>query len=188
MWPLGYPYMQILIRTPLDIATIIPAIKAQVYGAGGDQTVYDVRTMQEIASQSMSSQRFPMILLGAFAGLALLLASIGIYGVTSYSVTLRVHEIGIRMALGAGKRDVFRMIVGQGLCLALIGLAIGAGTALVLTRLLSSFSRLLYGVTTTDPLTFASVLALLTAVALLACYVPARRAMRIDPIVALRHE
>jgi putative ABC transport system permease protein len=188
LWPLGYPYMQIVIRTPLDIAAIMPAIKAEVYNAGGDQTVYDLRTMQEIASESMSSQRFPMILLGAFAGLALLLASIGIYGVISYSVTLRGHEIGIRMALGAGKRDIFRMIIGQGLRLALIGLAIGAGTALILTRLLSSFSHLLYGVTTSDPLTFVSVSGALTGIALLACYIPARRAMRIDPMVALRHE
>jgi putative ABC transport system permease protein len=144
--------------------------------------------MQEIASESMSSQRFPMIHLGVFAGLALLLASVGIYGVISYSVAQRLHEIGIRMALGAERRDVFRMVIGQGFQLALAGLAIGAAATLVLTRLLSSFSQLLYGVGAGDPLTFAVVSLILTGVAILACYVPARRAMRVDPMIALRYE
>jgi ABC-type antimicrobial peptide transport system permease subunit len=144
--------------------------------------------MQKIAADSMSSQRFPMILLGAFAGLALLLASVGIYGVISYSVSQRVHEIGIRMALGAERREIFRMVIGQGLRLALVGLAIGATSALILTRLLSSFSHLLYGVGASDPVTFASVSVLLIAVSVWACYVPARRATKVDPMVALRHE
>src|SRR6202040_3723573 len=153
-----------------------------------DQTIYDVRTMQEIAAESMSSQRFPMILLGSFAGLALLLASIGIYGVISYSVVQRVHEIGIRMALGAERRDVFRMVIGQGLRLAMAGVAIGAATALILARLLSSFSHLLFGVGANDPATFVAVSVSLTAVAIVACYIPARYALRVDPMVALRHE
>jgi putative ABC transport system permease protein len=167
---------------------MMPAIKATVYGAGSDQTVYDVQTMQQIASESMSSQRFPMILLGAFAGLALLLASVGIYGVISYSVAQRAHEIGIRMALGAENTSIFRLVIGQGLQLALAGLAIGTVSALVLTRLLSSFSHLLFGVSTNDPLTFIAVSSVLTGVAVLACYIPARRAMRVDPMVALRYE
>jgi putative ABC transport system permease protein len=144
--------------------------------------------MQQIVSESMSSQRFPLILLGTFAALALLLASVGIYGVVSYAVTQRVHEIGIRMALGAEKQNIFHMIVGHGLRLALAGLAIGAAAALILTRMLSSFSQLLYGVRSNDPATFITVVLALTGVAILACYIPARRATRVDPIVALRHE
>ena len=186
--PVFYSYVTVAVRTPLDVAALVPAIRATVYGAGRGQPVYDVQTMQRIASESMASQRFPMILLGVFAGLALLLASVGIYGVISYSVTQRVHEIGIRMALGAQKRDVFRMVVGQGLRLSLTGLAIGTAAALILTRLLSSFSHLLYGVGASDPATFATVSLVLAAVAVLACYIPARRATKVDPMVALRCE
>jgi len=186
--PVNYPGMTIVVRTPLEPVTVMPAIKAAVYGGGSDQTIYDVRTMQEIAAESMSSQRFPMILLGVFAGLALLLASIGVYGVISYSVTQRTHEIGIRMTLGAEKRTVFRMVIAQGLRLAVVGLAIGAVAALILARVLSSFSHLLYGVGAGDPLTFVAVSLMMTAVVVSACYIPARRAMRVDPMTALRHE
>ncbi len=185
---MNYPSAKIVVRTPLDAATVMPSIKKAVYAAGSDQPVYDVHAMQEIVSESMSSQRFPMILLGAFAGLALLLASVGIYGVISYSVSQRVHEIGIRMALGADRRDVFRMVVGQGLALALAGLAIGVVAALILTRMVSSFSLLLYGIGATDPLTFTTVSVILVLVAVLACYIPARRAMQVDPMAALRCE
>jgi putative ABC transport system permease protein len=129
-----------------------------------------------------------MILLGSFAGLALLLASVGIYGVISYSVTLRVHEIGIRVALGAEKRNIFRLVIGQGLRLVLAGLAVGAAAALILARLLSSFAHLLYGVGAGDPVTFIAVSLLLTGVAILACYLPARKATRVDPMIALRYE
>jgi len=186
--PLNYPNMTIVIRTPLDFASVMPAIKSVVYGAGSDQPVFNVETMQQIVSESMSSQRFPMILLGTFAGLALLLAAVGIYGVISYSVAQRIHEFGIRVALGADKRDVLRMVMGRGLALALAGLVIGVVAALILTRVLSSFSLLLYGVGASDPLTFITVSVLLILPAILACYVPARRAMKVDPMVALRYE
>jgi predicted permease len=186
--PSNYPGTTVVVRTQLGLSALLPAIKKTVYASANDQPVFDVQTMLQIVSESMSTQRFPMMLLGSFAGLALLLASIGIYGVISYSVSQRVHEIGIRMALGAEKRGIFHMVIGQGLRLAAAGLLIGAAAALILTRLLSSFSNLLYGVTPTDPITFLSVAALLTAVAALACYLPARRAVRVDPIIALRYE
>jgi predicted permease len=186
--PLNYPNMTIVVRTPLYVASVMPAIRRAVYGAGSDQPIFNVETMQQIVSESMSSQRFPMILLGAFAALALLLASVGIYGVISYSVAQRIHEIGIRMALGAHKRDVFRMVVGQGLALALAGLAIGVVAALILTRVLSSFSLLLFGVGASDPVTFITVSVMLLFIAVVACYIPTRRAMRVDPMVALRYE
>ncbi len=180
--------MAIIVRTPVGPAVMMRAIKRAVSGAGTQQTVYDVQSMEQILSGSMWQQRFPLILLEIFAGLALLLASVGIYGVISYSATQRVHEIGIRMALGAQKQDVLRLVIGEGLRLALAGLAIGIVAALILTRLLGSFSRLLYGVGSNDPVTFASVSTLLIGVAVAACYLPARRATKVDPMVALRHE
>jgi len=183
-----YTDLTVTVRTPLNTATLIPMVKAAIYSTGDTQPIYNVQTMEELISQSMSAQRFPMILLGAFAALALLLASVGIYGVISYSVTQRVHEIGIRRALGAQGREVFQMVIGQGLRLALVGVAIGVLAALTLTRLLSSFSRLLYGVGASDPATFVTISAVLTVVAVLACYIPARRATRVDPMVALRYE
>jgi len=186
--PLNYPNMTIVVRTPLDVGSVMPAIKSAVYGAGSDQPIFNVETMQQIVSESMSSQRFPMILLGTFAVLALLLAAVGIYGLISYSVAQRIHEIGIRVALGAHKRDVFRMVVGQGLALALAGLAIGVVAALILTRVLSSFSLLLYGVGASDPATFITVSVMLLFVAVVACCIPTRRAVRVDPMVALRYE
>jgi predicted permease len=178
----------VVVRTPLEPSIVLPEIRKAIYGAASDQTIYHAQTMPQIVSESMSPQRFPLILLGSFATLALLLAAIGIYGVISYSVTQRVNEIGIRMALGAEKRDLFRMVVGQGLRLAFAGLAIGVTAALILTRVLLSFSQLLYGVGASDPATLITVSAVLISVAILACYLPARRAMRIDPIVALRYE
>jgi putative ABC transport system permease protein len=184
----NYPDTTIAVRTPLEPAAVMPAIKAVVYAAGSDQPIFDVQTMQQIVADSMSSQRFPMILLGAFAALALLLASVGIYGVISYSVTQRTHEIGIRVALGAKKRNILRLVVGQGLRMVLTGLAIGCVAALILTRLLSSFSHLLYGVGASDPITFITISVALTTIAVMACYLPARRASRVDPMVALRYE
>jgi predicted permease len=183
-----YQNVTVTVRTNLDWGTVLPAIKAAVSAAGSDQPVYSVRTMEEMVSQSMSTQRFPMILLATFAGLALLMASIGIYGVISYAVVQRVPEIGVRMALGATKSDIFRMVIGQGLRLGLAGLAVGGAVAQVLTRVLSSFSHLLYRVGANDPTTFAAVSVVLIGIAFLACYIPARRAANVDPIVALRHE
>jgi predicted permease len=178
----------VVVRTPLDASAVLPEIRKMVCAAGSNQTLYHAQTMKEIVGESMSSQRFPMILLGTFAALALLLASIGIYGVMSYSVSQRVHEIGVRMALGAKKQNILGMVVGHGLRLAVAGLAIGTAAALMLARVLSSFSHLLYGVGASDPATFVAVSAMLTVVAVLACYLPARRAMHVDPMVALRHE
>jgi predicted permease len=181
---LGFPQTSILVRTALDTAAVMPAIRKVVYGVGEGQPVYEIRTMQKIVSESMAGQRFPLILLGAFAGLALLLASVGLYGVISYSVTQRTREIGIRMALGAEKSHVLRMVIRQGLKLALIGVAIGIAGALALARFLSS---MLYGVNPTDPLTFIAVSLILITIALVACYIPARRAANVDPMVALRY-
>jgi predicted permease len=180
--------LAVVIRTPLDTAAILPAVKEAIPQNGEQETIYDVTTMQELAANSMSSQRLPMILLGIFAGLALLLASVGIYGVISYSVALRAPEIGIRVALGAGKPTIFGMIIRHGLQLALTSLAIGTVAAFLLTRSLSSFSRLLYGVAANDPATFAAVFLVLILVAITACYIPARHAMRIDPLAALRQD
>jgi len=180
--------MSVAIRTPLDVATMMPAVRNVVYGTGKDQPVYEVRTMQQVVSESMSSQRLPMVLLGVFAALALLLASVGIYGVISYSVSQRVQEMGIRMALGAQRASVFRMVIWQGLVIALTGIGIGAIGALILARAISSFSNLLYGVGAGDPLTFGSISLLLITIAFIACFVPAQRAMRTEPMIALRHE
>jgi putative ABC transport system permease protein len=176
------------VRTSLDAATAMPVIRNAVYATGSDQPVYNIHTMEELVSGSMARQRFPMLLLVAFAVLALVLAAVGIYGVISYSVAQRVRELGIRMALGAEKRDIFRMVIGYGLRLALAGLAIGIVAASILTRLLASFSHLLYGVGASDPATFAVLSLVLTSVSILACYIPARRAAKVDPMVALRHE
>jgi predicted permease len=185
---LNYPDASIVVRTPLDAAVLIPAIKATVYQAGSDQPIYHVQTMRQIVADSMSEQRFPMMLLGAFAALALLLAAVGIYGMISYSVTQRVQEIGIRMALGADKGNVLRLFIGRQMRLVLAGIAVGSVGALILTRMLSSLSHLLYGIGSSDPLTFAAVSLVLIGVAALACYIPARRAVEVDPVVALRYE
>jgi predicted permease len=185
---LNYRDASVIIRTPLEVAAVLPSIRAAVYQAGNDQPIYNVQTMHQIASASMSEQRFSMILLGTFAGLSLLLASVGLYGVISYSVTERVQEIGIRMALGADKGNVLRLFIWQQLRLVLAGIAAGVIGALIATRALSSLSHLLYGVGSDDPLTYAFGALVLIAAALLACYVPARRAAKVDPMVALRYE
>ena len=186
--PVFYSGVTIAVRTPLDVAAVLPGIRSVVYGSAGSEPVYQVQTMRQVASDSMAPQRFPMVLLAAFAGLALLLASIGIYGVLSYSVAQRVPELGIRMALGAKQRDIFAMVISHGLRLTLAGLAAGVTASLILARVLSAFSNLLYGVSASDPVTFCALSLLLIAIAVLACYIPARRAARLDPIAALRHD
>jgi putative ABC transport system permease protein len=178
-------WMYLVVRSNADPAMLTNLVKSQIWTVDNQIPVTRVQTMTEVMSASVASQRFNMLLLGIFAGVALLLAAVGIYGVISYSVTQRTHEIGVRMALGAQASDVLKLIVGQGLLLALIGVAIGIAGAIALTRLMSS---LLFGVSATDPWTFAVVALLLTCVALIASYIPARRAMKVDPMIALRYE
>jgi predicted permease len=160
-------------------------IRAAVQEMSTEQVASGPQIMEDVISASLAARRFSMLLLSAFAALALLLASVGIYGVISYVVSQRTAEIGIRVALGARRGDVLRLVVGHGLMMALSGIALGLAAALALTRLMA---HQLYGVSATDPLTFAVVAAGLAAVALAACYLPARRALRIDPMTALRHE
>ncbi len=174
-----------IVRSRLPVDALVRAVRSAVFGSGNNQPVYNVQTMSEIVSDSIADRRFPMLLLGIFAGLALALAAVGIYGVISYSTSRRTHEIGIRMALGAQRRDVLKLVVRQGGALALWGIAVGVGAALALARFLS---KLLFGVTATDPATYTVVALSLLAVALAACYLPARRAAEIDPVDALRYE
>jgi predicted permease len=186
--PLFYPDLTMVVRAKVDSAALLPAIKDVVYGAGDNQPVYDIRTMQEIMTESIPSQRFHLFLLGAFALLALILAAVGIYGVMTYMTTERTHEIGVRMALGADRWSILRMVVGGGFRLALLGVAIGVTAALILGRILSSFSNLLYGVQPWDPSTLIVISMVLLCATLLACYLPARRAAGVDPMIALRAE
>jgi putative ABC transport system permease protein len=141
--------------------------------------------MEEIVARSISTQRLTMFLLSVFSALALILSAVGIYGVISYLTSQRTHEIGVRVALGASRQDVLRLVLGEGMRITLIGVAIGIAAAFGLTRLITT---LIFGVGASDPLTFAAVAILLSGVALFACYIPARRAMRVDPMVALRYE
>ena len=172
-------------RTEVEPLSLASAVRGQVRALNKDQAVFNVRTMEQIVAQSVARRRFSVLLLTVFAVVALALASIGIYGMMSYAVAQRTHEIGIRMALGAQIKDVLKLVIGQGMRLVLIGVAVGLMSALALTRLMHS---LLFAVSATDPLTFALIALLLTTVALLACYIPARRAARVNPLIALRYE
>ncbi len=178
----------VVVRSSGDVVGLVQSIRRASDRLDSNEVLTSFETMHEIIQASMASRRFAMMLLGAFAALALLLAGIGLYGVISYGVSQRTHEMGVRVALGAHPRDVFRLVIGQGLRFALAGVAIGAVAAVVLVRVLSSFSQLLYGVGGSDPLTFVGVSLVLIGAAVLACYVPARRAMRVDPMTALRYE
>jgi putative ABC transport system permease protein len=177
--------ISLVVRTKADPLAVVSAVQQRIWSLDKSQPIENITTMDQLVASSNGAPRFQTFLLSVFGALGLLLAVVGIYGVISYSVTQRTHEIGIRMALGAEPRQVLRLVLTQGLRLALIGVAVGVVASLFLTRLMSS---LLFGVSATDPLTFIGVALLLVGAALLACYVPARRAMRVDPMVALRYE
>jgi len=184
---------QIVVRTASSPAGIVEAIRQQVAALDTDVPISEVSTMKEVVAGRIRQEQTVMLLLGVFAALALVLAGIGIYSVISYTVTQRTHEIGIRVALGASQPSITQMVVRQGLVLAGIGVALGLAGALVITRVLSSLPvdvrvPLLFDVRPFDPPTLTSVSVILVVVALAACYVPARRASRVDPMVALRHE
>jgi len=180
--PLG---MGVLVRSEGAAAALFGSIRHTNELMNNEQVIYGAQTMDEIIAGSLAARRFSMILLGSFALVALVLASVGIYGVLAYLVGQRTQEIGIRIALGAGQYDVLRLVVGQGAKMAILGVVLGLAAAIGLTRLMSD---MLYGVSATDPLTFTAVAILLILVALVACYIPARRATKVDPMVALRYE
>jgi predicted permease len=177
--------VEVYVRTARPRVPTFDEVRHRLLDVNGELTVYSPESMEEVVAHTIAQKRFTMTLLAVFAGIALLLASIGIYGVLSYLVGQRTQEIGVRMALGAQRLDVLRMVLGDGAQMAFVGIAIGVLAALGLTHLMSS---MLFGVKPTDPLTFAAVALALCAIALLACYMPARRAMNVDPIVALRYE
>jgi putative ABC transport system permease protein len=182
---LTYPFMTFVLRTDGDPADVAPAARRAVREIDPDQPIADVRTMHQVMDEFVGRERFSTLLLGIFAGLATLLAAVGIFGVMSYSVTLRTREIGLRMALGAQPGEVLTLILKQGFLLTLIGIGLGVAGALAVTRVLSG---LLFGVGSTDPATFAAIVLLFTFVSLIACYLPAQRATRVDPLIALRSE
>jgi len=177
--------MNLIVKSAADPGALTSAIRGAIASIDKDQPIFAIATMQQLVNDSVSTRRVTLILLGLFSGLALVLAAIGIYGVISYSVAQRTHEIGIRMALGADRSGVLRMILAQGVKIAAVGVVIGMAASLGLTRLMV---KLLFDVSAADPLTFAAVALVLVLVAMLACYIPARRALRVDPIIALRYE
>jgi predicted permease len=185
LMPLAANAVAVVLRTEGDPTAVMSSVRRAVAEIDSREVVYNVQTMNEVVSNSFAARRLSMLLLGVFAALALVLACVGIYGVISYLVGQRTHEIGVRVALGAQRNDVLQLVIGHGARMALVGVAIGIGFALGLTRLMANQ---LFGVSAHDPLTFAGVAVLLIIVALAACYIPARRAMRVDPVVALRHE
>jgi putative ABC transport system permease protein len=187
-----FPYLQaaasdmsLVVRTLPNAADPYAAVKAQIRNIDRDLPIDDAMTMKQLLAESVSGRRFNMLLLSVFALVALVLALVGIYGVMSYTVSQRTHEIGVRIAVGAQPRDVFRLVIGYGMLLAIIGIALGLIGALGLTRLMTT---MLFGVEPNDPATFVSITVLLIAVALAACYLPGRRATKVDPLVALRYE
>ncbi len=174
-----------VVRTNIDPQTLLPSVKGAVWAVNKDIAFDRAVTMGQLMTKSLGERRFTLLLLGSFALLSLALAGVGIYGLISFSTSQRTHEIGVRLALGAAERDIFKLIIGQGMILTLAGVGLGVVVALAATRFISG---LLFGVSALDPATYAAVALMLSAVALLACYVPARRAMKVDPMVALRYE
>lgn len=173
------------VRTTGDPGTVLSTVRSKVQQLDRHLALTGVNTIKEIMNQGLYAPRMGAALLSLFGLLALLLSNVGIYGVLAYNVNQRTHEIGLRMALGAKPADVFRMVVGQGLWLVLLGIGLGLAAAFGLTRF---FSSLLYGVSATDPVTFVGIPLMLSVIALVACYLPAERATRVDPVVALRYE
>jgi putative ABC transport system permease protein len=178
-------FATVVVRTAVEPMSLAEPVRQAVWKVDSDQPMWKVRTVESLIDRSVADKRFLMALMGVFAALALALTIIGLYGVMSYAVSQRTQEIGIRMALGAGARNIHRMVLRQGMTLVLIGVAIGLAASWLLTRLIA---KLLFGVSPTDPLTFGSIPLALALVALLACWIPARRATKVDPIVALRYE
>ncbi|HEY6216219.1 MAG TPA: FtsX-like permease family protein, partial [Pyrinomonadaceae bacterium] len=175
----------LVIRTQVDPLSIVGAVRNEVKALDPDQPIAAVKKMSDWVDSSVAEPRYRTTLLGMFAALAMILAATGIYGVMSYSVAQRTHEIGVHMALGARQRDVLKLMVQQGMLLTIVGVVLGLLGAFALTRVMAS---LLFEVTAKDPFTFAVVAALLVAVAFVACFIPARRATKVDPLVALRYE
>src|SRR2546425_360197 len=183
---IGYPNsMTYFVRTATDPLTLLPAVKEKIREVNKEQAFSSVATIDQLVARSLNQRRFNLLLLASFAVLALILAGVGLYGLISFMTAQRTYEVGIRMAFGAGRRDVLRLIVGQGMALTLAGVVIGLLASLAFTRLMQS---LLFGVSATDPVTFVVIAVILSAVPLLACYIPARRATKVDPMVALRYE
>jgi predicted permease len=181
----GVAGLTLMLRTGPEPLSMVSAVRAQVAGPTQDQPIYAIQTMEQTVSGSLAERRFTMLALIVFAATALLLAAVGIYGVMSYAVTRRTHELGIRVALGSSRGEIVGLVLRQGMRLAAIGLTGGLVAALALTRLMAD---LLYGVRPADPVTLGAVALVLGAIALLACYIPARRATAVDPVVALRCE
>jgi predicted permease len=179
------PDMYLVIRTSVEASSVSAAVRSTIASIDKDLPVFRVTTMDQLVADSMVQRRFSLFLFGTFALLALVLAVVGIYGVMSYMVSQRTREIGIRMALGARLVDIIRLVVSQGMLMVVVGVLIGLAGAFALTRLMAS---LLFGITATDPVTFTAVSLLLAGVALAACLIPARRAARVNPTVALRYE
>jgi putative ABC transport system permease protein len=181
-----WPNMTLVVRaTTDDQGGLVAAVRGEVAALDKRIPVANVKRIDQYVAASAGLRRFSMILLGSFAALALILAAIGIYGVMAYTVTQRTHEIGIRVALGAQRRDVLKLVVGQGMILVLVGIVIGLSASFALTRFMKS---VLFGVSPTDPVTFIVIPLLFVSVAVMACYFPSRRATKVDPMVALRYE